>query len=339
MASIRKRGMKWFAEVRMKGYREAQTFSTKAKAQAWASDLEMKIIDGNADQFARGKGKIFWDALDRYGREVTPTKRSRKWEYNRIAWMQENLPFVDSDIQKVSAPDILEWMLERQKNVQNSTINRDLNLLSAIFTKARREWKWVSDNPVADITRPHDPHPRHRRVSQDEIKRIMAAGGHERGDIPETPSALVTLYFLIALETAMRLSEVHSITEETYMPEKRCVVLKGGDKGAALSPNRRTRRDVAVPLSKAAMELIEIRLKASLRGNVDSLGALFVKVVHRADIKDLHFHDSRHEALTTMAKKVDVLQLLKIARIRDIRYLTDVYYNPTASEIAEALDA
>ena len=52
----------------------------------------------------------------------------------------------------------------------------------------------------------------------------------------------------------------------------------------------------------------------------------------------MHFHDSRREALTRMAKKVPVETLAKISGHRDLRILLNVYYNPDMAEVADLLD-
>ena len=53
-------------------------------------------------------------------------------------------------------------------------------------------------------------------------------------------------------------------------------------------------------------------------------------------IKDLHFHDTRHEAVTRLAKKLDVLELARQVGHRDINMLR-IYYNQPASERAKKL--
>lgn len=54
-------------------------------------------------------------------------------------------------------------------------------------------------------------------------------------------------------------------------------------------------------------------------------------------IKDLHFHDSRHEAITRLAKKLDVLALARAVWHRDLRML-QIYYNESATDLAKRLD-
>src|SRR4029077_15385110 len=54
-------------------------------------------------------------------------------------------------------------------------------------------------------------------------------------------------------------------------------------------------------------------------------------------IKALHFHDTRAEALTRLARKIDVLTLARISGHRDLRILQNAYYRETAAEIAARL--
>ncbi|MDC7252931.1 hypothetical protein NMY25_001792 [Wohlfahrtiimonas chitiniclastica] len=56
-----------------------------------------------------------------------------------------------------------------------------------------------------------------------------------------------------------------------------------------------------------------------------------------AKFVDLTFYDARHEACTRLARKLEVLDLARMIGHRDPRSLM-IYYNPTASEIAERLD-
>ena len=54
-------------------------------------------------------------------------------------------------------------------------------------------------------------------------------------------------------------------------------------------------------------------------------------------IVDLHFHDTRHQAITDLAKKLTVLELARMVGHSDLRSLM-IYYNETAESLAEKLD-
>ena len=56
------------------------------------------------------------------------------------------------------------------------------------------------------------------------------------------------------------------------------------------------------------------------------------------ELSHLNFHDTRREALTRLAKKVDVMTLSKISGHKDIKILVSTYYAPDMSEVANLLD-
>jgi integrase len=68
-----------------------------------------------------------------------------------------------------------------------------------------------------------------------------------------------------------------------------------------------------------------------------SLDAIFRKVRTRAAIHEATFHDTRHLAITRLAKKVDVLDLVRMVGHRDLKQLL-VYYSENAETTASCLD-
>ena len=66
------------------------------------------------------------------------------------------------------------------------------------------------------------------------------------------------------------------------------------------------------------------------------LEASWRKARDKAGAVDLHFHDSRHTAITRLAKRLTVLELARMIGHRDLRQLM-VYYNETAESLAEKL--
>jgi integrase len=111
----------------------------------------------------------------------------------------------------------------------------------------------------------------------------------------------------------------------------------------------------AVPLSSAARALVGLlgpgegdALVAGVSaGNRDALWrAGRARAVGRAtkagdaelarELADLHFHDSRAEAIFRLSKRLDVLELARMVGHRDPRSLM-LYYATTADELADKL--
>ena len=95
-----------------------------------------------------------------------------------------------------------------------------------------------------------------------------------------------------------------------------------------------------VPLSKVAKRLIQEQVSFEHNPifdlDSDTASRMFAVVIKKLGIIDLHFHDTRHEATTRLAQKINVLDLARMTGHRDINSLR-VYYNATASEIASRL--
>ena len=171
-------------------------------------------------------------------------------------------------------------------------------------------------------------------MSQDEIDRLLLACGYEYDVAPETATARVGAAFLFALETAMRSGEICALTWENVDLNRRVAHLPMTKNGHAR----------VVPLSKEAVRLLEqMRLVWDEGAPVFRLtdanrDALFRKIRARAMVEGLHFHDTRREALTRMAAKVDVMTLAKISGHRDLRILQNTYYAPDMGDVASRLD-
>lgn len=319
MASYRKlpSGL-WRAEVFKQGVRASASFTTKAKAQAWATQQEADIMARKRGQIIR---KTFRQCLERYSEEVSPTKKNERWEKTRILFFTADdtgLPFVDKVADEVTPDDLARWRDDRLRGVAGATINRDLNLISAVFTTAVEEWGWCSKSPTRKLRRPPESKPRDRLITWREVRSVLRAlDWHMKK--PDTLQQEAGFAFLMALHTGMRASEV----------------LKARYVGAVAelddTKNGEARR---VPLSARAQRLARL---CSFTITGPSLDALFRKARQRAGLDGFTFHDARATALTRMAKRVTVLELAKISGHKDVNLLLSTYYRTTAEDIGSRL--
>lgn len=309
----------WRAQVFKQGVRKSSTFQTKAAAQAWATSIESEILARKRGQIVR---KTLRQALERYSEEVSPTKKNARWEATRIAFFcseDYGLEFVDKAADDVTAEDIGRWRDMRLKGVAGSTINRDLNLLSAVFTACVKEWGCSSRNPVSMIRRPANPKPRNRVISWREARAVLRALNWKMAE-PVTLQQEAGFAFLMSLHTAMRASEV---LKAEYV---------GGIAYLRDTKNGEARE---VPLSQRAQRLSALCPSFTITG--PSLDALFRKARARAGLDGFTFHDARATALTRMARRVDVLRLAKISGHKDLSILLNTYYREGAESIGSSL--
>ncbi len=338
MATYRKRGSAWRAEVAKNGVRRSATFDLKAQAVEWATRIEAEILAGKLGTVKATK--TLADAIDRYKTEVTPSKRGSRWETIRLDKFKRDLTFVGELIEQIAAEHIGGWRDLRLNAVAPSSVNREMNLLSAVFETARREWRWCATNPVREVRRPKNPKARDRRITDAEINVMLEKLGYQRGTTPTNVSMKVAVAFLFALETAMRAGEIVNLQWNRVFLDKKYVRL--------VDTKNEDSRDV--PLSSVALKLLLLLPKekddeanSSCFGITGaSLDALFRKarlnaIEKEPSVADLHFHDSRHEAITRLARKLDVLDLARMIGHRDLKSLM-IYYNATATDIASRLE-
>ena len=327
MATYIRRGTKWLAQVTINGKRKSKTLPSKAHAQAWA-----KMMEGDHASIATCNlpVKTLYELFERYGREVSVNKGrdGKKSEYDRIKkFMRDDLAQIKNV--NLTPQDIADWRDRSLETISSSSVNRDWNLLSAVFTRAVKEWGWLTENPTSKAKRPPKGKSRTRRPTSDEIESLLSAMAYT--DKPELISQRLAIMMLFAIETGMRTGEMCR-TQWVNVSEKSLYVT------ADIAKNGHARK---VPLSLEARRLLSLMDKDTATIfdlTVSQVDANFRKYRNRLRINDLHFHDFRREALTRLAKKVDVMELAKISGHRDVKILLNTYYAPDMDDIADRLD-
>lgn len=311
MATFRKRNGKWQVQIRRTGYAPiSKSFLVKSDADIWArhmeADLDRQVIPLDKRPLVQ---VTLADLLKKYRSEITPNKRGAYTESYRIE------KFLQADMVKLKynqiTPQIIaNYKEQRLKEVQPSTVRRDLNLLSHVFETARREWLMpISSNPVAVIRKPPSPEARKRRLTDDEREKLLKSCESFRN---QDTARLI----LFALETAMRRSEITSLTWENINLENKTAHLP-------LTKNGLSR---TVPLAPKALEIlkaIEPRAGSSVFNLTNTAVRLaWERVCKKAGIVDLHFHDLRHEAISRFFEKgLSVPEVALISGHRDMRML------------------
>jgi integrase len=326
MASIQKIGDSWKAQVTVNGQRKSKRFNTKAEANLWAARTEVELADRRAGRIP--EDKTFTDLLDRYEREVSVNKRGHRWEAVRLRLLSK-MAIGSVKLAEINETDVVRWRDERLKQVSESSVNREWALLSAACTVAVKEFRWLNVNPFLLPKKPKPSAPRTRRVNADDIEKILFALGYSDECELDTQTKRVGAAFLFAIETAMRAGEIVNMTWDHV--KERYVHLPMTKNGHS--------RDVPLS-SKARAILARLPREGDSCFGITSqnLDALFRRAKARVGIDDLHFHDSRAEALTRLSKVFQPMELAKVSGHRDLRILLNTYYRVTVDELADKLD-
>ena len=370
MATFRKRGRySWEAQVRRRGWPSlTKTFDTKAEAVAWASMIESEQARGVWLDRSEAETTTLLTLLDRYEREISAPKKGAVRESSVIG-LWRLTPIALRMVATIRSGDIAQQRDAWQQNgLAPATVLRRLALLSHLFNTARKEWGMESlANPVELIRKPSPNNARTRRITAlpsstgrctgrtlDELERVIAA----------SESIALPRILRLAVETAMRRGEIASLRWE-HVDLSRCV---------AHLPETKNGNARDVPLSSAAVEALAALLPdhdghssrrkapavpAGQRGQVfamhpDGITQAFERACQRARaiyeneckeagrepdsayLRDLRFHDLRHEATSRLASLFQLHELAKITGHRDTRMLLR-YYHPDASELAKRM--
>ena len=328
MASFERVGKRWKAVIRRKGYpKKTKTFDTKREAAAWAARFEENLA-ASYDESALSR-LTFAMILSRYRDEMTPSKKSSRTETLRINRFLRDFPrLCNRPVPDITPSDIARWRDQRLKNVSRASVNREWNTLSAAYNHAIRGWGIpLPENPFRRVARPEKGKARNTIISSEQQTEIVRALSYTRGEQPQTSRQTAAWCFLFALETAMRAGEI--------------LKLQSGDITGRIALLRDTKNgeDRRVPLSSAALDLLSL-LPDGLPVPItaQSLDVLFRRY-RPAELGHIHFHDTRHTALTKLAKKINnPMDLAKISGHKDLKILLNTYYNPDDDHLMSLLD-
>lgn len=103
---------------------------------------------------------------------------------------------MSKQLAKVTTDDLVQWRDSRLKEVQGATVRREANILASLFTVARKEWKWIKESPMADLTLPPPSKHRDRRITQDEIDRLCLAANWDN-NVPVNSTQQIIIAFLL----------------------------------------------------------------------------------------------------------------------------------------------
>lgn len=300
MATIRQRQDRWQAIIKRKGYpTQSKTFDLRKDAEKWARQQERALDAGQWVNQTEAQKTTLGDLLERYAKEVSVTKRGAQVEALRVGVIRRS-SLAKYAPAAITGKMIADYRDTRLGSVSGSTVNRELALLSHLFTVAMREWGIaLHSNPVTLVRKPANNKARDRTLTDAQREALLTACG-------KCHSPWIKPVVIFALETATRRGEILSLTWGNVSLETSTAFVSGKT-GAR-----------KVPLSPTCMEALRA-LPRSLDGrvfpvSVDTLKQAYERAVKRAGIDDFTFHDLRHDALTRLAGMgFNILELRSIS--------------------------
>ena len=309
MATIRKRGNKYHAQIRKLGYPSiTQSFSSLTTAKRWVSvteaDMERHLHVVIPDNTLLG------ELLDRYEDEVSPLHKSHQVEKYRLKTLKRRLG--DISITRLSPALLCKYRDTRLGTVSPASLKRELVILSSVINTAIKEWGInLQSNPVSMVSLPKIARGRDRRLEAGEEAKLLACSGELKRII------------IVALETGMRRGEILNIKRSHIDLAHQTLLI----------PITKTDTPRTIPLSSRAIEALREQLRGS--DNVISieettlfsytargLSGAFLRLCRKHGLGNLHFHDLRHEATSRFFEKgLNPVEVATITGHKDTRML------------------
>lgn len=351
MASIEKRtdttgATSYRVKIRLKGYPvQSATFPRLTDARKWATQTEAALQEGRHFKTAEAKRHTLEDMLERYRREILPTKRDGRHQNFQLDWWIAKLgtrtladctPALIAEYREILAREPMQPQASHIRRTRarpdetpryraNATVVRYLAVLSHAFTVAMKEWGWVDDNPCRKVTKPKEPRGRVRFLSDDERHRLLDACRASR-------STAIYAVVVLALSTGARQGEIMNLRWGHIDFTRRTATLHQTKNG-----ERRV-----LPLSGPALALLKERAKIRridtdlvFPGEDDpsrpiALQGAWEFALKKAGIEDFRFHDLRHSAASylamngaSLAEIAEVLGHKTLAMVKRYSHLSD----------------
>lgn len=307
MGNIRKRHGKFQAQVRREGVTPIyKTFTNKKDAIVWTRGIEARI-DAGETNISAPKVISLAHLLRRYSLEVTPTKKGCDPEQRRLSRLLRD-PIAATPLAKLTSTKLAEFR-DRRVNDGIRAAQYDLILVKHCIKIARLEWDVkMPDNPVDAIRIPNGVKRRERRLENGEYDTLMQAA-------QTCKNTLLWPIIDFAIETGMRRSEILRLSWKNLSTAERIAYINDTKNGS--------KREI--PLTSKAIEVIA-KLPAQKEivfpTSDYAVRHAWDRLVVRAGIEDLRFHDLRHEAISRFFEAgLSVPEVALISGHKDFRML------------------
>ena len=326
MASIVKVRQKWRVLIRRKGYPVyCKTFAVKAKADAWARQVEGDIDRGNAPTVSAvvGRKLLVRDVIEAY-RDLRNSSRpisDSSTEHYTLNHLADGLG--ERDVMALNAQDLVGYCtMRRDEGAGPYTCNMDISKLGTAMRYAGMALK-VTLPDVVTSARPLLNHlgliggggKRERRPTEDELVTLTAWLAKERGE-------LYAEVVRFAVATAMRRGEIVKLLWSDVDRDKRLVMVRDRK-----DPRKKAGNDQWVPLLPSSWAVLErlARSDDELRifpVHEQTLSKYFLEACRALGIPDLHLHDLRHEGTSRLFEDgYEIQQVALVTGHKDWRHL------------------
>jgi integrase len=273
-------------------HRESKTFDKQKLARDWGMRREVELQESSV--YARRDRLPVGNVIERYIKEFMPTGRTKNAD---LALLLKR-DIAKLDVHTLTAKDLIKHIRDRNKDCKPQTAANDLIWLNTVLKTMRGVIEIDIDLSIFESAR--------------EVLRAegLIAKSEQRERRP-TRAELWTLsrYFYrtpmlhviwFAVYSARRQSEITRIEWDDVNHEDKTCILRD------MKDPRRKGVKKRFKLPASAYKIILRQAKTSrfiFPMNSKTVGSYFTRACKMLGIKDLHFHDLRHEATSRLFER------------------------------------
>lgn len=288
-------------------WRENKTFERRSVASAWIEKREKELAKPEALRELSGqKGKkrnpTLADAIDKY---VEESERQIGRTKAQVLRAIKTFDLGDKSCSEITSADIVEFARQKlDSGAQPQTVANYMSHLGAIFSIARPAWGYLLDPQAMDdawkvskkLGLTQKSRQRDRRPTLEELNLLMS---HFKERSQKRPTS-VPMHRVIAFAifSTRRQEEITRITWQDFDKEGARVLVRD-----MKNPGEKIGNDIWCDLPEQAVAIIEAMPTVSDRifpYSTDAISAAFTRATRFLEIKDLRFHDLRHDGVSRL---------------------------------------
>jgi integrase len=237
-------------------------------------------------------GEKVADAVDRYAREILPGLAEKTRDDYALSLAKLRHAFGDGPLAEVRPVHVAQYLDAATAKV---SANRDVAVLSSVFAYAMR-WGWCDHNACRGVRR-HSERPRDRYITDEELARLRAAADLQWQCIID-----------LAYATALRRGDLMALRLADIGPEGLSVVQQKTKAKLlyTMTPELRAILDRARRLHRRVGTLLLFATRTGQAYSESGWESSWRRIREKAGVKDVHFHDIRHRAITDAKQRFGI---------------------------------
>jgi integrase len=309
MATIRKHRDKWQVRIRRAGLRPlSKSFAVRKDAMEWGRQMEVRADRAELPTDPKALQRItLAELIVRYRDTVSVKKRGYENERSSLTAFLKH-PICSRRLSELRTEDFAAYRDQMLQTIKPTSLKRYLDPIHNLFEVARHEWGLpLRENPLDRLKLTAPSQRRERRLLSGEWQRILQAARLCR-------NVWIEPIIRLALATGMRRGEILLIQQRHIDRERRTLLI----------PETKNGHSRMIPLSHEALALLQQFQDDGLLFPIsaNAFRLAWEKLRQRAGMKDFHFHDLRHEAISRFFELgLTTPEVASISGHRDVRML------------------